>query len=130
MPRLDTNIGKAARLALIVLLRELNHEVTSHQLVELTGIGLRTAQRDLKVSSKVITKLAELLKSFNNPDPIAKTYSISEAAELLGLHPRHIRLLMDKLKIGTKKGNNWRFTEADIESLKNRPNARHRKISR
>jgi hypothetical protein len=120
------NIGRAARLALIVLLWRNNHLLTSRQIIELTGIGLRSAQRDLKAAPKVAARFEELKNLMDNPKPVAKTYSVNETAELLGLHPRHIRLLMDNLKIGHKAGNFWRFTEADIGALKNRPNARHR----
>jgi DNA-binding transcriptional MerR regulator len=57
---------------------------------------------------------------------IEKTYIISEAAQLVGLNADRIGYYA-RNGIGKIIGNRWIFTDADIELLKNRPAARHRK---
>jgi len=117
-------LNKAARLATIIMLRHQGHELTSFEISSHTGISLREAQRDIKEVEKVIRLLPIMAAKLGNKASVERTYNVNEAAQVLGLHPRHVKLLIHKLGIGHKVGQFWKFTESEIEALKNRPNAR------
>jgi hypothetical protein len=121
--------NKAARLAFLVILNQSDPIMygDSKYLSQILGVTMRSIQRDIKILPTIQAQLAIMLDQYRQKQvPKAKTYNVNEVAYLLHLHPRHIRLLMDKLNVGTKVGPNWQFTETDIETLRNRPGARHR----
>ncbi len=121
---IETTLNKAARVALVVLVQNSGHKIDTKTLAEITGITLRSAQRDMHEAYNVNIRLAELLKRLKNP-PEKKNFTVKEAAKLLSLNEYHIRLLANTLHVGHKVGGDWSFSHEDIESIKNRPHARH-----
>lgn len=93
------------------------------------GVGLRTAQRDLKTAPSVIAKFETIKNRLDNPEPVDKTYSVLEAADILNLNPDHVRLLARRIITRPAHRGAWRFTEANIELLKHRCTKTGRKPS-
>ena len=121
---IDAILDKSARIALLVLLQNGNHQITTKEFAEVTGVTPRSAQRDFHDAYNVQIRLAELLKKYNNPEPAEKIYNVTDVSAMLGLNPFHVRLLARTMPVGHRNGNGWRFTEADIETIKNRPGKR------
>ncbi len=121
---IEANLNKSARVALVVLFQNYGHRIDTKTLAEITGITLRSAQRDMHEAYNVNLRLTELLKRLNNP-PEKKTFTVKEAVKLLSLNEYHIRLLANTLHVGHKVEGEWTFSHSDIEALKDRPHARH-----
>ena len=125
MNRLNTkNKKEAIRLAVLALLQRYNHIITTRYIVDRFGVSPRTAQRDLQDLPVIQAKTAEELDRLDNPEPVEKTYTVKQVSELLGLNPYHVRLLARSMKVGERKRGGWRFTEEDIEILRDRPGKR------
>ena len=50
-----------------------------------------------------------------------RPYTTTEVAEIIGVHPRQVRHLAQKHRIGTRFGRDWLFTAADVRKFKDRP---------
>lgn len=48
-------------------------------------------------------------------------YTSAEVAQMLELSAPSIRRLANSLGVGTRKGHDWFFTDADLATLKQRP---------
>ena len=46
-----------------------------------------------------------------------QTYSVAEAAELLGIHPETLRALLRKGELKAAKFKQWRISRADLEAF-------------
>ena len=117
---IESELNKAARIALLVLIENSGHSMDSNELAKLTGVSVRSIQRDRHDAYNVHWRLAELLKKFNNP-PGEQTFTIRDVAALVGLSQYRVRELAKSLPCGEKLQNgNWRFRPVDIVTLRGR----------
>ena len=109
-------LGKAARLALLVLLQTSGKILNTHELSVVCGIHRRTAQRDLREVTLVQTRLAKLLQSFNRTALTADVDAQVLAREL-GIDRSTLYRRAEKRNVGVKIGNARVFKRSDIELL-------------
>lgn len=120
----DIILDKAARIALLVLLWQRNYQIDTAEFAHATNVGIRTAQRDVHGARVVYTRLQELLEKYSNTDPVEKRYSVDEVSGMLNLNPHHVRRLARNILSKSRQGVAFRFTEEDIEILRDRPGKR------
>jgi len=73
-------------------------------------------------------QLHQTLNEYLSDDGPTHIFTTTDAATMLGLSDNAVRLIARKNEIGTRIGNHWTFTPADIEKMKHRtPRGRPRK---
>jgi hypothetical protein len=115
-------LDKSARIALMVLLEHSGKPINTRDLAQITGVDIRSIQRDRHGAYQVHIRLAELLRKYNeakgNLDVVAM-------AARLHLSDYRIRKLAKTLNIGQKLPNGrWLFTQTDIVLFEQRKRSR------